>query len=59
MNLKPGKDYRMSKPTKVMLANFPDAHKRGEWKRLMIQAELAEKAARAAKLKDKNQGDEE
>jgi len=39
--LKPGPNYKMSKQTKVMLANIIDPHKRGEHKRAMIQAELA------------------
>ncbi len=42
--LKPGPNYRMSAQTKRSLAlgSFKDAHARGEWKRAMIQAELAE-----------------
>ena len=51
--LKPDKNYRMSKPLKMVLATFTDSHKRGQWKRMMIDAELCEKAARAAKLKEK------
>ena len=39
---KPTANYRMSKPTKTMLAlgKFRDAHDRGQWKRAMIDAEL-------------------
>ena len=58
--MKPNKDYRMSKSAKRTLANFTDAHQRGNWKRMLIDAELSEKEARQAKLKDKfkNLGDE-
>ncbi len=41
--LKPGPNYRMSSLTKASLAlsKFKDAHARGQWKRAMVQAELA------------------
>ena len=42
--LKPTANYRMSGQLKRSLAlskNFQDPHKKGEWKRAMIQAELA------------------
>ena len=40
--MKPGPNYRMSALTKASLAlsKFQDPHKRGEWKRAMIDAEL-------------------
>ncbi len=38
---KPTSTYRMSKETKMSLATIVDPHKRGEWKRSMIQAELS------------------
>jgi hypothetical protein len=38
--LKPTSNYRMSNLTKMSLATITDPHKRGEWKRSMIQAEL-------------------
>jgi hypothetical protein len=40
--MKPGPNYRMSSLTKASLAlsKFQDPHKRGEWKRAMIDAEL-------------------
>ena len=43
MYIKPTKTYRMSSLLKTSLAtnSFKDAHQRGEWKRAMIQAELA------------------
>jgi hypothetical protein len=39
---KPTSNYKMSKPTKTLLAlgKFKDAHARGHFKRMMIQAEL-------------------
>ncbi len=41
--LKPTSTYKMSKQLKTALAlhKFKDTHDRGEWKRIMIQAELA------------------
>jgi len=43
MYIKPGPNYKMSKSLKASLAlsKFKDAHHRGEWKRAMIQSELA------------------
>jgi len=41
--LKPTANFRMSKTTKTGLAlsKFKDAHQRGQWKRAMIDAQLA------------------
>ena len=41
--LKPTSTYKMSKTLKTSLAlsNLQDPHLKGEWKRAMIQAELA------------------
>jgi hypothetical protein len=41
--MKPGPNYKMSKTLKASLAlsNFQDAHKKGQWKRAMIDAELS------------------
>jgi len=39
--LKPGPNYRMSSLAKKSLATIADPQKRGEWKRAIIQAELA------------------
>lgn len=41
--MKAGSNYRMSKTLKasLALASFQDPHKKGQWKRAMIQAELA------------------
>ena len=38
--LKPGKTFKLSKPTKTMLASITDPVKRNEWKRAMIDAQL-------------------
>ena len=40
--MKPTKNYKMSKPlkTSLALARFQDPHKKGAWKRAMIDAEL-------------------
>ncbi len=40
--LKPGPNFRMSKQSKRFLATIIDPHKRGEFKKSAIQAELAE-----------------
>ena len=42
--LKPGPNYRMSSQLKASLAlskTFQDPHKKGQWKRAMIDAELS------------------
>lgn len=46
--MKPTKDFKMKASTKAMLAlgKFKDAHDRGQWKRAMIGAQLAEEKAR-------------
>ena len=40
---KPGPNYKMSKSLKASLAlsGFQDPHKKGQWKRAMIDAELS------------------
>ena len=40
--LKPTKTYKMSKSLKTSLAlsSYQDAHRKGQWKRAMIDAEL-------------------
>lgn len=42
-HIKPGPNYKMSKTLKASLAlgKLQEPHKKGEWKRAMIQAELA------------------
>lgn len=41
--MKPGPNYKMSKTLKasLALAGFQDPHKKGQWKRAMIDAELS------------------
>ena len=57
--MKPNKDFRLSKTTKRMLCMIVDDKSRNQYKRMMIDAELSERAARSAKLNLKhNQGDE-
>lgn len=56
--MKPNKDFKLSKSSKRVLATLP-AGTRGHWKSMMINAEMAEKRAKLAKLTMKsNQGDE-
>ena len=54
--MKPGPNYRMSALTKASLAmsRVLDPHKRGEWKRAMIDAELC--AAVQPKRETRKQG---
>lgn len=56
--MKTNGDFKLSKSTKRILASMPQ-DKRGHWKKMMIEAEVAEKRAKLAKLSIKsNQGDE-
>lgn len=51
----PDKNFKMWASTKTALAlhKFKDAHERGEFKRAMIQAQLAYESAKRAALKSK------
>lgn len=51
------KNFRMKRSTKIAMAlgSFKNAHARGDFKRAMIQAQLAEEAAKRAALKSKEQ----
>jgi len=49
--MKTNGDFKLSKETKRMLALMP-CDKRGHWKNMMIEAEVLEKRARLAKLKE-------
>lgn len=49
--MRPNSDYKMSKRAKTLLA-LACADQRYGWKRMMIDAELAEKQARTAKFKE-------
>lgn len=56
------KDFRLSKSSKRVLATIVDKNLRNGWKNMMIEAEIAEKRAKMAKLSgmksQTNQGDE-
>jgi hypothetical protein len=45
------KDFKLSKSTKRILSSLP-IDKRGHWKKMMIQAEVAEKNAKMAKIRE-------
>lgn len=55
--MKTGSDFRLSKTTKRQMELMP-AHRRNLYKKLMIEAEVHERKARAAKINTKNQGEE-
>jgi hypothetical protein len=44
-------DFKLSKESKRILALMPDS-KRSHWKSMMIEAEVLEKRAKLAKLKE-------
>jgi hypothetical protein len=52
--MKTGKDFRLSKSTKRVLATLPNGV-RGHWKSMMIEAEVLEKRAKLAKLSNKTE----
>jgi hypothetical protein len=39
--MKPGKTFNLSKTSKRMLAQFTDRQERSDWKKMMIEAEIA------------------
>ena len=49
--MKTNKDFNLSKSSKRMLATLP-TEKRVHWKNMMIEAEVLEKRAKLAKLKE-------
>ena len=49
--MKTNKDFRLSKSSKRMLATLPTSV-RASWKNMMIQAEVAEKNAKLAKVRE-------
>ena len=49
--MKTNKDFKLSKETKRILASM-SSDKRGHWKNMMIEAEVLEKRAKLAKLKE-------
>ena len=52
--MKPTSSFKMWKQTKRTAANFVDPHKRGEYKRSMIQAQLAYEEAQRQPLNKKD-----
>ena len=52
--MKPGKTFKLSKPTKTMLASIVDPIKRSEWKRAMIDAQLCSEIVVKSAPRDKN-----
>ena len=52
--MKPGKTFKLSKPTKTMLASITDPVKRSEWKRAMIDAQLCSEIVIKTPQRDKN-----
>ena len=57
--MRTNKDFKLSKSSKRRLANMT-TEQRGLWKHSFIQAELAEKMAKFAKIKERsnsNQGE--
>lgn len=56
--MKPTSSFKMSKANKFRLANVQDAHKRGELKRSLIEAQLiSEIKVKATKEDRKNQSE--
>jgi len=49
--MKTNKDFNLSKESKRILATLSTS-KRGHWKGMMIQAEIAEKNAKLAKIRE-------
>lgn len=49
--MKTNKDFNLSKSSKRVLATLP-TEKRAHWKNMMIEAEVLEKRAKLAKLKE-------
>lgn len=47
--MKPNSTFKLSKQTKRFMATFVDAHARGHFKRMMIDAQLAAQAKQSSK----------
>lgn len=47
--MKPSATFKISKQTKRFMATFVDAHARGHFKRMMIDAQLAAQAKHSSK----------
>ena len=52
--LRPGKTFKLSRPTKTMLASIVDPVKRSECKRAMIDAQLCSQIVIKTPQRDKN-----
>lgn len=50
----PDKNFRFKREHKVVMASMPNKEARGVYKRAMIQAQLAEEAAKRAALKSRD-----
>jgi len=55
--MKADKNFRLNQQTKRTMATIVDKHARGEYKRLMIQSQLLEEAAKRAALKSNDKND--
>jgi hypothetical protein len=54
--MKPGKTFNLSKTSKRALAQFTDSHARGQWKGMLIEAELFEAVVPKAVKREKPGG---
>ena len=54
--MKPNKDFKLSKQTKRILSRLT-GEQRTHWKKMMIDAEISEKMAKFAKIRERNTGD--
>ena len=50
--MKPDKNFKMTKSNKRVLATFINPQERNYWKRMLIDAQLAEKQASLVKYKE-------
>lgn len=55
--MRTNKDFRLSKESKRILARMLDPEQEAHWKKMMIGAEVAEKQAKFAKIRERNSGD--
>lgn len=54
--MRTNKDFKLSKETKRILSRM-EGEQRSHWKKMMITAELSEKMAKFAKIKERNTSD--
>ena len=55
--IKTDKNFKLSKYSKRRIATIVDPHQRGAYKRMLIEAEAAERKVKLAKV-SKNQGED-